>query len=160
MMMMRWWWWDDDDWQTNITGDFLKGTLRRRFREKCQKLRIFCDFNFWSNPLRESGCRVLKTTGFLQVFLAWCTPLRENKGQVSKMRVFCVFRVLRIVLMICFVTCSRFFERAKMSENRQKSQKLRVFAILVCPNLCSQPVLLHTASPNSVPRSKRCFKLL
>ena len=31
---MRWWWWDDDDWQTNITGDFLKGTLRRRSREQ------------------------------------------------------------------------------------------------------------------------------
>ena len=30
MMMRWWWWWDDDDWKTNITGDFLKGTLRRR----------------------------------------------------------------------------------------------------------------------------------
>ena len=51
----------------------------------------FCDF-FWSGaPLRESGCRVSKTDGFLRFFFGRVHPLRENKGRVSKTVVFLRF---------------------------------------------------------------------
>ena len=83
--------------------------------------------NFWSNPLRESGCRVSKTEGFLRFFLVGRTPLRENEGRVSKTVFFCVFggpeTVLKTVLTIRFASYGRFFERGKMSENRQKTSK-------------------------------------
>ena len=88
----------------------------------------FCDF-FWSgaplsgNPAVE--CQKLRV--FCDFFLVGCTPLRENEGRVSKTGVFCVFggpeTVLKTVLTIRFASYGRFFERGKMSENRQKTSK-------------------------------------
>ena len=101
-----------------------------------QKVRIskgFLRFKFfWSNPLRESGCRVSKTKGFLQLFFGLVHPSQgKTRVKCQKLRVFCVFgvpeSVLRIVLTICFATYGRFFERAKMSENRQKRLKTKGF---------------------------------
>ena len=90
---------------------------------------------------------MLKTKGFLQVFFGPVHPSRENKGQVLKTKVFCVFgvpeSVLRIVLTICFATYGRFFKRAKMSKNRQKRQKLRVLCdfFMFEATLCGNPAL-------------------
>ena len=64
---------------------------------ECQKLRVFCDF-----------------------FLV-------GRVECQKLGFFCVFggpeSVLRIVLTIRFASYGRFFERGKMSENRQKMSK-------------------------------------
>ena len=84
-------------------------------------------FNFWNNPLRESGCRVSKTGGFASFGVPGAPLSGKTRVECQKLRVFCVFgvpeSVLRIVLTIRFASYGRFFERAKMSENRQKTLK-------------------------------------
>ena len=67
------------------------------------------------------------------LFRTWPGAPVSGKTRVKcqKLRVFCVFgvpeSVLRIVLTIRFATNGRFFERAKMSENRQKTSKTEGF---------------------------------
>ena len=86
--------------------------------------RVFC---VRSNPLRESGCRVLKNGFFLRFFFGRVHPSQGKRGSSAKTGVFCVFggpeTVLKTVLTIRFASYGRFFERAKMSENRQKTSK-------------------------------------
>ena len=97
--------------------------------QKVPKTEGFLRFYFFgSNPLRESGCRVSKTVFFLRVFFGPVHPSQGKQGSsVKNWGFFCVFgvpeSVLRIVLTIRFATYGRFFERAKMTENRQKTSK-------------------------------------
>ena len=96
--------------------------------QKMPKTEGFCDFNFFGatpcgNPAVE--CQKLKV--FCEFF--WPGALLSGKTRVKcqKLMFFCVFgvpeSVLRIVLTIRFATYGRFFERAKMSENSQKTSK-------------------------------------
>ena len=105
-------------------------TPLRESARRVSKTEGFLRFlNFWSNPLRESGCRVSKTVFFF--FASFGVPGAPLSGKTrvkcQKLRVFCVFgvpeSVLRIVLTIRFASYGRFFERGKMSENRQKTSK-------------------------------------
>ena len=108
-----------------------------------------------ATPLRESACRVSKTDCFLRFFLVGCTRLRESGCRVSKTESFLRFffgrvhpsqgkrgssvknffflrfggpeTVLKTVLTILFASYGRFFERGKMSENRQKTSKTGFF---------------------------------
>ena len=120
-----------------------------------------------------------KTEGFCAIFFGRVHPSQGKRGSSVKIWVFfCVFggpeTVLKTVLTIRFASYGRFFERGKMSENRQKTSKtggvlaifscskqpsagIRLssvknwgfFAILVCPNLCSRFVLPHTVKSRS-----------
>ena len=81
---------------------------------------------------------------FCKFFLARWTPLRENEGQVSKLRVFCVFgvpkSVLRIFQTTCFATYGRFFKKSKMSKI---AKKLMVFGnfFMFKAILCGNPAV-------------------
>ena len=81
--------------------------LSGKVRVECQKLRVFCDFCdfFWSGAPLSGKTRV----------------------ECQKLGFFCVFggpeTVLKTVLTIRFASYGRFFERGKMSENRQKTSK-------------------------------------
>ena len=101
-------------------------------RVECQKLRVFCDFSktgatHCGNPAVE--CQKLRV--FCDFFWPGAPLSGKTRVKCQKLRVFCVFgvpeSVLRIVLTIRFATYGRFFERAKMSENRQKTSKTDVF---------------------------------
>ena len=78
--------------------------------------------------MRESGCRVSKTKGFCEFFLARCTPLRENEGQVSKTVGFLRFWCARKCPEDCpdnsFCYIRPFFQEV---ENRQKTSKTEGF---------------------------------
>ena len=88
-------------------------------------LRFLRFFLVGCTPLRESGCRVIKTEGFLRFFFGRVHP---SQGKQLKLVFFCVFggpkTVLKTVLTIRFALYGRFFERGKMSENRQKTLKI------------------------------------
>ena len=67
---------------------------------------------------------------FCDFFLVGCTPLRENEGRVLKTRGFLRFWGSRNCpencahdLFCLIYIYGRFFERGKMSENRQKTSK-------------------------------------
>ena len=140
--------------------------------------------NFWSNPLRESGCRVSKTGVFCEFWCARCTPLRENEGRVSKtgclLRFWCARKCPEDCAQDSFCLIRPFFRESKnerkspknvknwgflaiFSCSKQPSAGIRLssvkncvfFAILVCPNLCSRFVLPHTAFSKPCPEVKR-----
>ena len=100
--------------------------LSGKVRVECQKTEGFLRFFLVGRtPLRESGCRVSKTEA---IFFWSGAPLSgKTRVECQKLVVFCVFggpeSVLRIVLTIRFASYGRFFERGKMSENRQKTLK-------------------------------------
>ena len=74
-----------------------------------------------------SECRVSKTDGFLRFSFGRVHPSQGKRGSSGKTGFFCVFggpeTVLKTVLTIRFASYGRFFERGKMSENRQTTLK-------------------------------------
>ena len=104
---------------------------------------------FWSNPLRESSCRVLKTDGFLQIFLARCTRLRKNKGRVSKTGFFLRFWCAQKCPENCpddsFCYIRPFFEESKNERKSPKNVKnWGVFAIFSCSKQPSAGIRLSS----------------
>ena len=100
--------------------------------KKCQKLTVFCEFNFFGatlcgNPAVE--CQKLRV--FCEFFWPGAPLSGKTRVKCQKLRVFCVFGVsgfvLRIVLTTRFATYGRFFETSKMSENRQETSKTEGF---------------------------------
>ena len=102
--------------------------LSGKVRVECQKLRVFCDFCefFWSGAPLSGKTRVecQKLGFFLRFFFGRVHPSQGKRGSSVKN---CVFggpeSVLKTVLTIRFASYGRFFERGKMSENRQKTSK-------------------------------------
>ena len=97
-------------------------------RVECQKLEVFAIFQFLEQPSAGIRLSSVKNCGFFASFGVPGAPLSgKTKVKCQKLMVFCVFgvpkSVLRIVLTIRFASYGRFFERAKMSENRQKTSK-------------------------------------
>ena len=127
-------------------------------------------FNFWSNPLRESGCRVSKTGFFFASFGVPGAPLSgKTRVKCQKLRVFCVFgvpeSVLRIVLTIRFASYGRFFEKTggfwqffhvrsnPLRESGCRMSKTKGFLRFCCARICANNSFCFIRpSPNPVPR--------